>query len=326
MAKYFELRAVVFVVAAAVPAGVALGQTTGISHPDEIPVTTSPEGIAQPVIYETPARGVVEMPAVPAEAIARPAQPEAPVIRASVAQPAMAQPSMIQPSMTQEYDSRAVSDASGASSQAPQMMKMRTSANDPDAGIVARVPGGGNQLPAGAMLHIRLRQGLTTSGTAPGTLFTAALIDAVERDGHVLLPAGATVEGKVTEVHGGKHSSGDASIHLTPVSVTLPDGTRYPLHAQVIDSSLYRTTKVDEEGTISHKNHGKGTFATLGLATGAGAAAGGVFGGWPGAIVGGAVGAGISTVVWLRQDRQADLPAGTEIVLGLTAPLTVGTE
>ena len=94
----------------------------------------------------------------------------------------------------------------------------------------------------------------------------------------------------------------------------------------MIDSSLYKSTTVDDEGTIERADHGKATLAAVGLATGAGAAAGGVFGGWPGAIVGGVVGAGVSTVVWLKQDHQAELPAGTEVVLSLTSPLKVGAE
>ena len=317
MAKRKGLRTVVLAVAAVVPAGVAVGQMTGTSHPDEIPVTTTPEGISQPVVYETPASTLVKTPAMsvaPPPVVPRSQLPEPAVIRASVAQPVMAD----------ERGDRAVSEGSVRASDTPREMRARDHGDDPDAGIVTRVPGAANALPAGAMLHIRLRQGLTTASTRPGTVFTAALIDPVERDGRVLLPAGATVEGRVTEVHAGKHGSSAASIHLEPASVTLPDGTHYALHAQVIDSSLYRTTSVDEEGTISHKGAGKGTVAAVGLATGAGAASGAVFGGWPGALVGGVIGAGVSTVVWLRQDRQADLPAGREVGLGLRGALTVG--
>ena len=321
------LRAVVFaMVSTLATAGVALGQTTGISHPDDIPVTTSPEGIVQPVVYESPASAVVVMKAEPAASSIAPAQvrqphqplPEPPVMQAAVAQPALAEAHA-------DREPATVSEAFVETREIPQQMRAHSPLDDPDAGIVTRVPGPANQLPIGAMLHIRLRQALTTTGTHPGTVFTASLLDAVQRDGRVLLPAGATVEGKVTQVTAGKRTASAASIHLTPLSVVLPDGTRYPLRAQVIDSSMYRTTKVDEEGTITHKNR-KGTIAAVGLATGAGAAAGAVFGGWPGAIVGGVIGAGVSTVVWLRQDRQADLPAGTEVVLSLTGPLTVGNQ
>ncbi len=328
MAKHRGLRAVALAVAAAAgSASVAFAQTTGVSHPDEIPVTTSPEGIAQPVVYEAPSALVV-VPATPVVTVPPPAahEPEAPVMHAAIAPPSLP---------AQHAPASAVAESSVAA-QDPEVERERAAdrraelaaraEQDPDAGIVTRVPGPSNQIPVGAMLRIRLRQQLDTKTTAPGTVFTAMLVDAFARDGRVLLPAGSSVHGKVTEVHGGKRFSGIASIHLQPTSVTLPDGTRYLLRAQVIDSSLYKTTKVDDEGTIERKDRGKTTLAALGLATGAGAVTGAVVGGWPGAIVGGVIGAGVSTVVWLRQDRQAELPVGTEVVLSLTSPLKVGAE
>ena len=330
MAKHRGLRAIAlgaFAVAAAGSASIAHAQTTGVSHPDEIPVTTSPEGIAQPVVYEAPS-AVVVVPATPVIPVADPAahETEAPVMHAAMAPPSLP---------SQHGAATAVAESSVAA-QDPEIERERVAdrraeltaraEEDPDAGIVTRVPGPSNQIPVGAMLRIRLRQQLDTKSTAPGTVFTATLVDEFVRDGRVLLPAGSSVHGKVTEVHGGKRFSGIASIHLQPISVTLPDGTRYLLRAQVIDSSMYKSTKVDDEGTIERKDRGRTTLAALGLATGAGAATGAVLGGWPGAIVGGVVGAGVSTVVWLRQDRQAELPVGTEVVISLTSPLKVGAE
>ena len=52
-------------------------------------------------------------------------------------------------------------------------------------------------------------------------------------------------------------------------------------------------------------------------------AAGGVYGGVPGALIGGAIGAGVGTVVWLKQDREEELPAGTKLVFSLNAPIAV---
>ncbi len=311
MAMKLGLRAAVWAMVAVVPAGAALGQVTGVSHPDEVPVTTSPEGISQPIVYEVPA-AVLVVPAVKERQAEEP-----PVVRAAMAQPALATKPVGAP----------VSEGSVSPRMEDRTERTQERLHeDPDAGIVTRVYGPSNQLPVGAMLKIRLRQDLATDKTIVGTSFTGALVDPVERDGRVLLPAGSTVRGRITEVHGGKRISGSASIHLEPTSVTLPDGTQYNLHAQVIDTSMYHSTKVDDEGTILRKDHAKGTLAAVGLATGAGAAAGGVFGGWPGAIVGGVVGAGISTVVWLKQDRQAALPTGTEVVFSLTGALTVGSE
>jgi hypothetical protein len=44
----------------------------------------------------------------------------------------------------------------------------------------------------------------------------------------------------------------------------------------------------------------------------------------PGAVIGAGVGAGVSTVVWLKQDRQTELPVDTRITFSLIEPLTVG--
>ena len=56
----------------------------------------------------------------------------------------------------------------------------------------------------------------------------------------------------------------------------------------------------------------------MGLATGGTVAAGAMIGGVPGAVIGAGVGAGVSTVVWLKQDRQADLPKDLGVVFSLT--------
>ncbi len=197
---------------------------------------------------------------------------------------------------------------------------------DPDAGIVTRVEGPSNQLPVGTLVKVRMKESLSTKSTALGTVFTAELSEPVLRDGRVLLPAGSTLTGKVTEVHGGRRISGRASMHLMTEHVTLPDGTVYALHGQVIDTEMYKKMKVDSEGTIVHGGSRAGSAATFGLATGSGAASGALLGGWPGAIIGAGVGAGITTVVWLKQDRQTELPAGTGVTFMLTAPVKVGVE
>ena len=129
------------------------------------------------------------------------------------------------------------------------------------------------------------------------------------------------MEGRVTQVRGGKRVRGTALIHLQMDSVILPDGTRLPLHAQVIDTDQFNNTRIDSEGNILRKDHVGGTVAAVTLAAGGGAAAGGIFGGPAGALIGAGVGAGLGTVIWLKQDRQAHLPEGTQVVLSLTEPM-----
>ena len=280
------------------PAALASAQTTGVSHPDDIPITTSDEGIQQPVVYK-PAASLK-----PRVAIAAPKADEAPVLSATAAVPVS--PAVAPAAMASDADV------------APAMHP------DVDNDVITRVAGPSNELPIGTMLKVRLNQDLTTRSTANGTRFTAELVESVLRDGRVLLPVGTVLEGHVNDVHGGRRISGTASLHLEPTQLTLPDGTEYVLHAQVIDSSLHRNLKVDEEGTITRSDHAGKTLAGVGLSTGAGAAAGAVFGGWPGAVIGAGIGAGVSTVVWLKQDRQAVLPVETKVIFQLTKALPVG--
>jgi hypothetical protein len=197
---------------------------------------------------------------------------------------------------------------------------------DIDAGIVTRVAGPANELPEGTLIKALIKQELNSKTTAPGSRFDATLTEPVLRDGHVLLPAGAIVSGRVTSVHSGRRISGAASIHLQAQIVTMPDGTYFPIHGQVIDTDLTRSAKVDREGTIVRRDRPKATLAVLGATTGTAAVAGAVLAGAPGAIVGASVGAGLSTVWWLKQDRQTDLPQHTRLTFALTSPLAVPTK
>lgn len=192
---------------------------------------------------------------------------------------------------------------------------------DPDAGIVTSVPERAGELREGTLLKMRMKEMLSTTSTVVGAPFTAELSEAVEREGRVILPVGSVVDGRVTEVHSGKRISGAALLHLQPTSVTLPDGTRYILHAQLIDTSQGHNLRVDREGTLKRRDHAKETLAVVGGVTGAGAIAGGMIGGGVGAVVGAGIGAGASTVVWLRQDRQATLQENTTLVFSLTVPM-----
>ena len=191
---------------------------------------------------------------------------------------------------------------------------------DPDAEIVTSVPEGANELREGTLLHVRIREDLSTATTAAGTKFSAEVMEPIDRNGRVIIPIGSILNGQVTEVHTGRRISGAAALHLEPRNVTLPDGTEYILHAQLIDTSISEFN-VDGEGTLKRRDHPKETLAVVGLATGGGAAAGAVVGGGVGALVGGGIGAVVSTYMWLKSDRQATLNKDVRLVFSLTAPM-----
>ena len=205
---------------------------------------------------------------------------------------------------------------------APVTAPQAVAKEDVDAGIVTSVPEVEGEISEGTLLRVKMLTDLSTATTAPGTKFTAEVMEAITNKGRVIIPIGSVLEGQVTEVHAGKRISGAASLHLEPKSVTLPDGTMYVIHAQLIDTTL-NSFNVDREGTLKRKDQVKKDLAVAALTTGGGAAAGALLGGGVGAVVGAGVGAGASTVMWLKQERQANLTKDSRLVFSLTTPLMV---
>lgn len=294
------------VVLSASPA-VMQAQMMGVSHPDETVITTPVEEAPKRVPLK-PAAGIpAALPAAPATT----ASPE--VFGAYV--PYRAPGTMAAP---------AALSKSAFDPDANIVMSVDPKVNDPhqyDAGVVTSVEEREGEIREGTLLKARITKELSTERTAEGAGFSAMLTEPVIKDGKVILPIGAVVDGRVTEVRSGKRISGAAMMHLEPRTVTLPDGTQYILHAQLIDTSSDQNTRVGSEGNLIRRDHAKETFAVMGGVTGAGAVAGAVIGGGVGAAVGAVIGAGAGTIVWLKQDRQATLPQDSLLVFSLTVPM-----
>ena len=203
---------------------------------------------------------------------------------------------------------------------APPVVKTAPVENPLDAMIVVSVPERNGELRAGTLLKTKMLDTLSTSSTLQGTRFSAAVTEPIERNGKVIIPVGSILEGRVTEVHGGRRISGGALLHLETLNVTLPDGTHYIVHAQIIETGR-SDFNVSSEGTLKKKGHTRENLVIIGGVTGAGAAAGAMIGGGVGAAVGAGIGAGVSTVIWLKQDRQATLPKDVTLVFSLTTPM-----
>jgi hypothetical protein len=285
-------------------------QRSGVSHPDASPILADP-GDAAP----SPAKPSAAVPMAAPQA--DPAVTYGPYVpyRTSAAASAPS-PAAFDP------DANIVGDAT--SGQADRRRLSATVDKDNvDSGIVTYVPSKPGEIPDGTLVKARLREDLSTLTTRPGTPFTAEVSEPVMRDGRVIVPAGAVLVGRVTWVRGGKRIGGPAAIHLEPRSVTLPDGAQYFLRARVIDTDQWDRTKVDGEGTIMRRANTKRNLGVMSLTTGSGLAAGALIAGVPGALIGAGVGAGVSTVVWLKQDRQTELPRNLGVVFCLTEPMSV---
>ena len=191
---------------------------------------------------------------------------------------------------------------------------------DKDDDIVTYVPGPANALPEGTVFKVRMLQDIDAGSTTANTPFRGTVAEDVMRNGKVVIPVGSEVRGRVVYAAAGNRLNGGSVIHLRPDEFVLPDGTRYHMHAQVIDT-VGSDTKVKGEGNIAANEHGKRTLAEVGAGAGGGAIIGAAVGGGVGAVVGTAVGAGVVTAHWLRTNWSANLPAQSTVVFSLTDPM-----
>jgi hypothetical protein len=158
-------------------------------------------------------------------------------------------------------------------------------------------------LPAGTALPLELTTALSTETASVEMPISARLRQSVMVDGVTVLPAGAVVEGEVTEVDQPGRVKGRATLAIRFTSVTVGN-TRENL----------RTNPVSFQGEAS-----KSEDATkIGAGAGIGAVIGGIFGGGDGAAKGAAIGGAAGTgAVLATRGRHVSLPVGTDIAATL---------
>jgi hypothetical protein len=236
-------------------------------------------------------------------------QPVAPALAQAQPRPTSVDPSINYP----DPDSGVVNGASA------QTLQNRAYANDPDGDIVhvhARRPG---EIVEGTSIRVRLLDRLSTSDSEKGERFRTRVASDVLQDGQVLIPAGAEIDGRVTQVSSG-HFGGHGTMHLNPEMVILPDGARYRLHAEISGTPGSRT-RVGGEGAINPGSRMRRDEIEYGGGVGAGVVTGAIVGGPVGAVTGGLIGAGAITVHLLVNHPQATLEAGAPLLFTLTEAL-----
>jgi len=178
-------------------------------------------------------------------------------------------------------------------------------------------------LPAGTAVKMKLETTLSTFGNKAGDTFSGRVTEPVVLDGRTVIPVGATVQGRITKVNEPRRMAGKATIGMFPETVILPSGERYILNAVLLDTSLRNGTDVNDEGQFKGEGHDGRDLIQMGMGTGGGMLVGGLIGGGQGMLIGGAVGATATVGHWLLKHRSASLPAGTELVMELSRPLTL---
>ena len=173
---------------------------------------------------------------------------------------------------------------------------------------------GGEQvtIPNGAMLRIRINEGLSTHHTTPGSAFDGTVLNDVVADGAVAIPRGATVQGIVVEARDSGTLKGRGELALQLTTLTMGGRTYGWLLI------LGRAPEQDKDDLLA-KNSAIGLGALGALF---GAVAGGGTGAAIGAGVGGAAGVASSAA---SPNGRVVIPPEAVLTFHLAQPTTVAT-
>jgi hypothetical protein len=172
-------------------------------------------------------------------------------------------------------------------------------------------------LPEGTIIRMALNEELSTGESQAGSDFSGRVASDVLSSGRVVIPQGSEVVGKVVRVTEGRRFGSPATIRLRPDVVVLPDGNRYVLRAQVLDTS--GKSRVDGEGTMKPKSRVKTNVIKETAGIGTGAVAGAIIGGPPGALVGSLIGVGVMTTnILVQHPASVRVPKDSTLTLSLT--------
>ena len=198
----------------------------GTSNPppdDQIMTTSAPQ--AKP-----PAgKPMTEQPVVPADDQAQPAAADQPA------------------SPPQAGDDSGIVHAAPSQPAVPAMAE-RNYPYDPDGDIVHPHPLRPGELGEGTNIRVQLKQRLSTVSSRKGETFRTVVASDVLQGGQVVIPAGAEIDGRVTQVSSG-HAGGHGFMRLQPETVILPGGSRFLLHALTTATPGSRT-RIGSEGAI----------------------------------------------------------------------------
>jgi hypothetical protein len=241
----------------------------------------------------------------------------------------------LQPDTTPEValSDAALLDSTAGAAPAPAAGPPRTPAPAPQAAAPAR-PQPAPSRPAqpagpryvtrtvsgGTSFTVRFNDQLSTRHVSEGSTFTTTLSHDLNDDqGRTVIPAGATVRGRVTRaVASGGGLGRDAALSVTLTSISY-GGERYPIDVSMVDAPAVRRQ--------SRQGRGQ-TAATVAGGAAVGAVAGRVLGGSRrraavGAVAGGAAG---TAVVVATHDIDAVIPAGSTATVRLDGPVRVRKE
>jgi hypothetical protein len=188
-----------------------------------------------------------------------------------------------------------------------------------------------NQLQQGTQVHLTLLNGLSTTVARDGDPFVATVSEPVFLGGQMILPAGAKVNGQVSNVTHPKRFAmirGEASMNLVFRSIEVQSRI-IPAQMSIIsiysggaDAGKSRKDLQTVEGVVvEQKRDIKGDVVAVAMGTGGGSVVGAVF---SHVLRGTVIGlAGSSAYIVMRRGKDVELPAQTQMLVRLDSNVTL---
>jgi hypothetical protein len=178
-------------------------------------------------------------------------------------------------------------------------------------------------IPEDTILHMRMNDSLSSKTSRVGDRFTATVTEPVIIDGKVAIPAGATVQGRVTQVNAARRMNKGGAIAVEFEEISLPNGLSTKIDGALTSDDPDIQKQIDDENRVSG-GKSKDTAIFVGQSGAIGAVLGAITGGGKGAMVGGAVGAGVGLAsVLFSKGEDASVPSGTPFGIRLKQALPV---
>ena len=201
-----------------------------------------------------------------------------------------------------------------------------TNSATPDAATAA--PSGTSQpytIAAGTRLPVTLKHAISTKSTKEGDPVYAETTFPVVDNGHILIPAGTYVQGRIAHIQRAGHLKGRAEVLMHFTTLIYPNGYTVMLPGSVENAPGIDKTKVkDEEGTIQGDSQTGEKVGTVASSAGTGAVIGGLSKGGKGAAIGAGIGGAVgSAIALLTRGNDVKMDAGTtiEMVIERAVPL-----
>ncbi len=180
-------------------------------------------------------------------------------------------------------------------------------------------------IPPGTVLNCKLSQTLSTRLNTRGQFFAATLDEPLVVNGNQVIPAGATLRGRIASLVRPGHIKGAGRMLLVPETLAMPNGETFVVRAILLHAyGAPGASMANSEGVVKGPNARMRDLKEVGIGIGGGSLIGAVFGGFHGAFIGGVIGGAAGLVdSFRRRGPDLNLPRGTELKFELSQQLVV---